>query len=279
MLNNQLIIFATAALISASTASASDYNLFNPVPDANLRPMTTERPSKSDSPFTVDSGRLQVETSLVNYTKETNNNIKTEGLTYGGTTNFRLGLTQNNDIQLIIDPYRQVRTTNELSNSTEENDGFGDTIIRLKHNFFGNDGGDYALALIGFVKLPTNQNNLANDSYEGGVILPFNINFSNGYSLGGMTQVTALKDSSTSGYNPAFTNSLIIGKSLTDKLSVYGEIFTFKNTEAKSEWQNTIDFGTVYLITDNFRIDSGINFGISDYADDINFFVGTAYRF
>jgi hypothetical protein len=276
---NSFKILSISLILVSSSAQASEYNLFNPVPDNKLRSMTTERPSKTDSPFTVDSGRLQLETSLLNYTKEKNNNAKTEGFTYGASNNFRLGLTQSNDIQLIIDAYKQARVTDELTNSLDKKDGYGDTTLRLKHNFFGNDGGDYALAAIGFIKFPTNQNELANDGHEGGVSLPFNINFSDGYSLGGMTQISALQDGDGKGHNAAFTNTLVLGKSITDRLSAYSEIYIFRNTEENTEWQNTLDFGTVYAVTDSFRIDTGVNFGISDYADDINFFVGTAYRF
>lgn len=278
-MKNYKFAFAFALTFASTVASASEYNLFNPVPDDKLRAFTTERPSKTDSAFTVDSGHVVVETSLVNYSREKNNGTKTEGLTYGGLTTIRLGLTQSADVQVITDLYRQLRVTDELTGVVDKKDGYGDTVVRLKHNLIGNDGGDLAVAAIGFVKLPTNQNELGNDAVEYGANLPFNYNLAGGYSIGGMTQINALKDSDGEGYNAAFTNSLILGKSITEQLSTYVEVYTFRNTEENSEWLNTLDFGVGYAVTDNFRVDTGVNFGISDYADDLNFFVGTAYRF
>lgn len=270
-------LIALTALTLSGNAFAEDYSLFNPTPDDKLRSFTTERPSKTDGIFTVDPGRLVIESSLLNYTHEKNNGTKTEGLTYGAATNFRLGLTENNDIQLITDAYRQLRV--ESGGVLDKKDGFGDTTIRLKHNFMGNDGSKYGLATIAYVKAPTNQNELANDAWEGGVELPFNINLENNYSFGGMTAVSALEDSDGSGYNAAFTNSVMLGKTFNDKYSGYAELFTFKNAEEGSHWQNTLDFGIIYSINDSWKIDAGVNFGISDYADDTNLFVGTAYRF
>ena len=43
------------------TAAKLKYNLFNPTPDDHLRPFNTDRPSKTDSPITVDAGRFQLE--------------------------------------------------------------------------------------------------------------------------------------------------------------------------------------------------------------------------
>jgi hypothetical protein len=270
-------LLAITALTISGNAFAEEYSLFNPTPDDKLRAFTTERPSKTDGIFTVDPGRLVIETSLVNYTHENNNDTKTQGTTYGAATNFRLGLTENNDVQLIVDSYRQLRV--ESAGAVDEKDGFGDITLRFKHNFFGNDGSKYGLATIAYVKAPTNQNELANDAYEGGVEVPFSINLANNYSFGGMTVVSALEDSDGEGYNAAFTNSLIVGKTFNDKWSGYAEFFTFRNSEEGSHWQNTLDFGVVYSVNDSWKLDAGVNFGVTDYADDTNLFIGTAYRF
>ena len=87
------------------------------------------------------------------------------------------------------------------------------------------------------------------------------------------------KDADDKGYSPAYTNSLVLGKNLTDTLSVYGEIFTLRTTDESAAWYNTVDFGVVQILTDRWRVDAGVNLGVSDRADDVNLFVGTAYRF
>ncbi len=44
--------------------------------------------------------------------------------------------------------------------------------LRLKYNIIGNDGSDFGLAALGFVKMPTNQDSLGNDDVEGRVEFP-----------------------------------------------------------------------------------------------------------
>jgi hypothetical protein len=43
--------------------------LFNPTPDRLLRDLTTDRPDVTESPFTVDAGRIQAETNLFGYAR------------------------------------------------------------------------------------------------------------------------------------------------------------------------------------------------------------------
>ena len=52
---------------AASSADKSQYSLFNPMPDRLLRDLTTDRPDITESPFTVDAARIQIETNLFGY--------------------------------------------------------------------------------------------------------------------------------------------------------------------------------------------------------------------
>lgn len=286
MLNRHHIALAVLAFATCSQpALAGPGNtLFNPTPDSELRAMTTERPSKTDSPFSLDAGRVQIETNLAAYTRNDDCNdgtcIDTRQRYLGGATNFRIGLVDYADLQIITDLYREMRISDKTAGTTTKLSGLGDTQIRLKFNLMGNDpASKFSLGLIPYVKVPTNSDDMGNDQYEGGIGLPFNVNFDGGWSFGGMTQVNGLSQADESGYDPAYANSLIVGKSLTDKVSAYAEVYTYKADQDGARWANTADFGTIYSVTDNFKIDANAHFGISDAADDTSLFIGTAYRF
>ncbi|NDF12620.1 MAG: transporter [Proteobacteria bacterium] len=274
---------ALLACLAATPVEAAEYNLFNPVPDGKLRAMSTERPSKTDSIYTVDAGRFLLESSLVSYTH--NNDcingscVKTDHTVFGQTTNLRIGLAPSWDLQIIVDPYRNLRVEDRATGVVDKRDGFGDTVLRLKYNVMGNEGGD-GFALLPYIKLPTNQNDLGNDDVEGGFGIPFVFNLKDGWSIGGMTQFNALKEQTPNpDYYLAYANALIVGKNFTDKLSGYAEYYTYRADTDGAEWQNTTDFGIGYAVNDNFRIDTGVNIGVTNAADDLNWFVGGAYRF
>jgi hypothetical protein len=60
--------FADAASSAESTPAPnkSQYTLFNPTPIDLRRPYNTDRPSKTDSPYTVDAGVFQIESDVWN---------------------------------------------------------------------------------------------------------------------------------------------------------------------------------------------------------------------
>ena len=279
-----LACLASLCLFSVPAFAGEGHTLFNPTPDDQLRAMTTERPSKTDSPFSLDAGHVQIETNLFAYTRNDDciGGVCTDTLQryFGGATNLRIGLLDNTDLQIISDLYREIHVDDETAGVSSERQGFGDTQLRLKVNLLGNDPmSKFSLGVIPYVKLPTNQDDLGNDEYEGGFGIPFNINFAGGWSFGGMTQFNAISQADGSGYDPAYANSVIVGKSLTDKLGVYAEFYTYKADQDGAKWLNTADFGTVYSVNDNFKIDANLHLGVTDAADDTSFFVGTAYRF
>lgn len=285
------ILFTTCvfSVLFCQIVKAQDYHLFNPTPDKKLRTMSTERPSKSDGVNTIDPGRFQIETSFVSYTgnKDCDHGSCTKSTTASAfdTTNLRLGLTQNSDLQIIINPYVNKRVA-VTATEPDQIEGFGDTTLRLKYSFSGNNSEKFGLALIPFVKIPTNQNDIGNNDVEGGIGLPFVVNFSDGLSLGGMTQLQLFKDQNTTdsyrtSYYSAYANAIYLSKSFSNKLAGYAEYYTFKADlpASSSWWQNSADFGVIYSVNDNFKIDAGANVGVTNASDDLNVFVGTAYRF
>src|SRR5262245_34056909 len=86
-----------ALLLSGGTAIGADksqYSFFNPTPDRLLRDMTTDRPDTTESPFTVDAGRIQIESTVFGYSRSRGDEegVVTDTYEYA-ITNIRVGLT------------------------------------------------------------------------------------------------------------------------------------------------------------------------------------------
>src|SRR6516162_8634998 len=58
---------ADASAASTPTPDKSQYTLLNPTPRDLWRPYNTDRPSKTDSPYTIDAGVFQVESDVWNW--------------------------------------------------------------------------------------------------------------------------------------------------------------------------------------------------------------------
>lgn len=267
-----------AAPAAAQTADKSDYSLANPVPREALRELSTDRPDKTESPYTVDAGRVQIELDLATYARDREEGIRAETLGIL-PVNFKLGLTNSTDVQLLIDPYVRQSVTDLTSGARQSLSGFGDVTVRLKHNLWGNDGGGAALALMPFVTLPTSSNGVGTNSVEFGLIVPLAIGVSDTVGVGLMTEVDMVAEADGEGLSPSFINSATVSFALTDRLGAYAEIFTERGTEDGARWIVTGDMGLTYGLTDDLQLDGGVNLGVTDAADDLELFVGVSRRF
>jgi hypothetical protein len=277
-----LIAFALPIFITAGLAEAenpkSNYNLFNQTPPDLLRELNTDRPDKTESPYTVDSGYFQVEMDIINYTLDRSSKIR-KATTQIAPINFKVGLTNDSDLQFIYNSYTEVREHSRATGEKKNSSGNGDLVGRLKYNFWGNDGGKSAFGVMPFVKFPVQSNSFGDDSYEGGLILPFAFALSQRMDLGAMSEVDILRDEDNRGNHAGFINSVTVGYNTAQAVRAYCEFFTFVSEGQSSDWQGSADFGVTYALTKDIQLDTGINVGVTSSADDLNPFVGASWRF
>lgn len=273
------LAIGAAAALSVAPVSAADkdqYSLVNPTPHAQLREMSTDRPDKTESPYTVDAGRFQIETDLIAYTRNGNNSLTTRSFEVM-PFNFKMGLTHDTDLQIIYGALSHSRTSG--AGAAVEEDGFGDVTLRLKHNVWGNDGGKTAFALMPFLKVPTNTLASLNDDVEGGLIVPLAVDLGHGMGLGLMTEIDILKSENGKGYEPVFINSATVSFELTQRLGMYVEAYVERSTGPGAATIVTLDGGFTYAVTDDLQLDAGANVGVTKAADDLNVFAGLSRRF
>ena len=260
----------------------SSYSLFHSVPRELMREMNTDRPDKTESPYTVDAGHVQVEADVVNYTYDRHNSAhdrtRVEALALA-PFNFKVGLCSSADLQIVVPTYNAIRTQIPHAGMVHRNSGFGDLITRLKYNFWGNDGGDTALGVMPFVKWPTSSGGVGNDSVEGGVILPLAVSLPAGWGMGVMTEVDYNRDEDDHGHHAEFVNTITFSHTLVGELSGYVEFFSNVSTEADARWVGTVDLGLTYALTPDIQLDAGVNLGVTRAADDVNPFLGISMRF
>lgn len=286
------------------TAAKLKYNLFNPTPDDLLRPFNTDRPSKTDSPITVDAGRFQLEADFANFTYDRYNALRTntrvETLLVAPTF-LKVGLFENVDFQMLVPTYENIRTdatvpvtfTNPLTGqSVTVNrrqsttvDGYGDMVFRLKINLIGDEGGPLSFAVIPFVKAPTADRDLGNGRVEGGINFPVNYALPASFTLFAQTRYDFLYNGDTSGYHTLFSNNVGVSRAVPGvfdgKLSSYAE---FASAISSRESRNdplvlTADTGFIFQLTPNIAVDINGFFGLTRGAPDVNVFGGIGIRF
>jgi outer membrane putative beta-barrel porin/alpha-amylase len=267
------VIVLCAALMTASVGAQEldqdhAYTFFHPTPRELWREMSADRPDFTESPITVNAGVIQLEMSFFDYTR----NGRAESFALA-PANLKFGLLDDMDVQLVFVPYAHD------DDGVRVGDGFGDTQVRLKMNFWGNDGERTAFAIMPFVKVPTATGGLGNDHVEGGVIFPFSVEVREGVGLGLMFETDIVYHDSAGHYDAEFIVTGVVGVDMTDKIGAYIEGIGIASTDSGTDFRSILGLGATYSVSANMVFDIGMNIGLGGDADDVNIFSGITMRF
>lgn len=244
------------------------------------RPLTTDRPDATESPFTVEPGRVQLEISAAEYTRDKNNPARDHTRTETWSVaplNVRIGLTASTELQLVYEPHIIERVKDRALGTATTERGGGDLTLRYKLNLAGNDTeGAPAWGLMPYVKLPTADDALGNGNIEGGVIVPFATDLSDGWGFGAMTELAVVRNEADTGHRAAWLNTATLARDLTERVGVF-----FEATALVGEGKPAVTFNTGCTVglTDDLQLDAGVNAGLTRAADDLTVFAGLAWRY
>jgi len=217
---------------NSTPADKSGYTLFSPTPDGVLRIFSPDRPAKSNGLLTVDAGRFQYETNLVNYLHSNVGGVSTRTYIALDPT-LKVGLTRRVDLELQFNGYINTGVLDPGAGATVSRaNGAGDLVMRSKVNLFGNDGGAAAMALILYVKIPTAARTLGNTQVEGGLIVPISMTLPAGFALVVMPEIDLLKNNNDGGKHFNITGVVNLGYSINKRLTVFGELYSAVGADA-----------------------------------------------
>ena len=178
---------ALFSAVQAQTPGKTSFNLFHPVPAQYLRDMETDRPDVTESPYTLDAGHIQYETDLLRHEREKGERGEQQ-TNYFNKGNLKLGLTSSTAFQFGFETFVWQKERAEDGEITKGH-GIGDITLRIKQNILGNNGGNFILAVLPYVKIPTAK--YTDDSKcEGGIIVPMMVKLPGEWRLAGQLRRT-----------------------------------------------------------------------------------------
>ena len=266
---------------SGQTREESGYTLFHPVPAAYMRELNADRPDKTDCPFTVDAGHLQLEMDFANVTynraRPGRGKLRSTAAEFA-PVNLKAGILDAVDFQLVLTPYQWEDTGVGTAKAGMQRSWFNSITPRFKVNLIGNDGGFFALALIPFISIPLKHGQPGDAAAEGGLGIPFSFDVP-GWDVGFQSTVHFNHELAGDGHHREFDNSVSIGHALIGNLSLAAEFFGSVSTERGASWVGTADCWLTYQVEGNLRIDGGLYMGLTAAADDWHPWLGTTWRF
>ncbi len=260
------------------------------------RELSTDRPDKTESPYTVEKGRFQFELqpfSLAFRNSDLNDSTKEFVRTgnFGGIAKF--GVSNRVDVQLQLmhtgESYwleysRRIGGEGWFGDDSLDrqskfpNVEFGDPLVRVKINLKGNDDGRVSVALMPYVSIPIGAQAATADAWEGGLILPAGFSINERMGAGMMVEFDYVSGYDGDGHHLELITSATTAMDISDVVGMYVEIFQSVDLAGNQPWTPTFDTGFTVAITENMQFDLGVNFGLNRYADDFTPFAGFSFR-
>ncbi len=259
-------------------SESSGYTLFNPTPDQQMRPFSTDRPGKTHSPLTVDAGHFQEEGDIWNYlwTEGSIDDLKTRAYTLINP-NLKLGLTNCSEFDIFLPTHNTLEVKG--NGATLRAAGFGDILVGGKINFFGNNGGDQALGAIGFIKVPTAAAGLGNGYPEYTLNMPFSTTLPKDFSLTLEPAFGVLRNLSNTGYLRDYQFLINLNRPVIGKMVIAAIELALDFPGDGIGPRHTLDPSLQWLVTPNLQLDAGVYIGLTRAAPDWNPYVGISFRY
>jgi hypothetical protein len=259
-----LILFAIAIAPRAARA-------------ADEQPICPDRPSKSTGPCTVPQGKWQIETGLIDWSRDRADGIRTDATAWGNSA-IKYGVSSNVDIELWLTPLETFSAHG--GGQHEHHSSFGDTLVRVKYELTS-DNAPVQVAVDPFVKIPTANHQLGNGKVEGGLLVPVQVSLGkSGLTLSLDPELDLLSDQDGHGRHLAMSQVFNLGGSLSDKVNVSAELWGQWNWDpGGTTRQASADGSIAYLVNKDVQLDAGANFGLNRQTPDIELYAGVSERF
>jgi hypothetical protein len=259
-------IIGAMLLVVGSVASAADE-----------QPICPDRPSKSTGPCTVPQGHWQIETGLIDWTRDRSDGVTTDTTVWGNTA-IKYGVSSNADVELWVTPLETVGIHG--AGLSEHHSSFGDMLVRVKYELTP-DNAPVQVALDPFVKIPTANHRLGNGKVEGGLLMPIQIPIGKSpFTLALDPELDLLADANGRGHHFATQQVLNLGVAMSDKVSVSTELWAMRDWDPSGTGkQASWDVAAAYQPTKNLQLDAGANFGLNSQTPGVELYTGVSVRF
>ncbi len=240
-----------------------------------MREMATDRPGITETPITVDAGHFQYESGLFSYGIERAEGTKTKRYTINDL-DLHIGLTNSTGFQVLLSSYVIENEKEQSTGMKTRSEGMGDLTFRVKQNLTGNNDGNFAIAVLPYITLPTAKYK-DNNRVEGGLMIPMELKLPAEWTLGFQMEVDRLKDKDANALHTELLQAISLNHTLVknlDGLLESYQIYEFK----KHQCTNYINTAVQYAVNSNCKLDAGLSYGIQHEAER-SCYLGLAYRF
>ena len=249
---------------------------------AQERSYCPERPGINTPPCTIAPGRVSVETSIADWTRDDQGATRSDTVLIGQTL-ARFGLTNAVEAQVGWTPFGHVRERTRFAGAAvaaDAADRTGDVTLGVKANLRNPDGSAFSVAVLPYVSLPVGRTPVGAGDWATGVLLPISYSVSDTVGLALTPEVDAAVDGDGNGRHLAYSVAAGVSYSLTDALAVTGELQAQRDDDPDGHVTQTVAaLSFAFTAGANTQFDIFGAAGLNNNTPDAELYAGIAHRF
>ena len=247
----------------------------------DLRDFCADRPGKGTPPCILDSGHIQTEISLVDFTRDRSPYALSNTILIGDLL-LRAGVTDATELRIGWTPFGIVQMRDLATSGVMHNSGVGDVVFGFRTNLKNPDGSGVSIAVQPSVSLPVGGSGIGAGTWGISLVVPMSFQLNSAIQFALTPEVDAAPNADGSGRHVRYGGVLGVGIPMTSTIDAGVELAAFRNDDPLGHVMNaTADVTLAWTpkATPAFQFDAGAYVGLNDHTPEVEIVLGVAKRF
>lgn len=244
---------------------------------AAAQDLCADRPGKATPSCVVDPGAVQVETSVIDWSRSDDGATRDDDLLFGDTL-VRWGVADAIELRGAFTSYEHDRMRGPGGVTIAR--GFGDFGLSAKWRAV--DGGDkgVSIALLPSVTLPVGDKAVSQGTWSADLTVPIDVPLADKWSLDLSPTLSAAADEDGNGRHFAYAGAASLGYAISDAVSLSGELWAQRdNDPAGHTTQASADLLLAWQPAKDWQLDLSGYAGLTQATPDMELIAGVTRRF
>jgi len=244
----------------------------------NAPALCSDRPGNATPTCVAQPGAIQIETSLIDWTRNEDGSVETNSYLFGDSL-IKFGIAGDTELRVGFMPYQYDRS--ESAGRVSSAEGLGDISLSARHRLIeGSALGGLSFAVQPFLSLPVGSAEVSAGTWSAGFVAPVDIPGPNNWSFNLSPMVAALADSDGDGRHFLYSGTVAAGRSLSRNLSATLELFAERDRDPAGHTTTVTADGMLAMQAGpDTQFDVATYVGLSDDAPAIELIMGFTRRF
>ncbi len=259
------VVLMSAAALYATGASAQD------------REYCPDRPGIDTPACTIAPGKISVETSIADWTRDDQPGSREDSILFGDTL-VRVGVSDTIEARIGWTPFGHDRMRD--STGVETVNGVGDVSLGMKANLHNPDGAGLSVSVLPFVTLPVGRSSIGDGDWGGGFLVPVTYEISDTVSLDLTPEIDAAVDQDGNGRHLAYSSTAGLAVKLDKAFTLTGEMQALRDDDPQEhQTQAVAALSLAWMANDDLQFDIFGAAGLTADTPDARVYAGISRRF